>query len=394
MQTPPLPSDNRHNQLQRQIAQPETDGQSNYLEKEKQRILAAYGSNESFSDEEVEDPNLEYALIKMKLDRLEVIRRRNKDVDVDPAQMAKLQSRLETMKSHYFFKMRDAQALYQEEKRKAHLAALKEKLEGKPSEPDFPVPVPDDSPQPPVQLAETPTDSSKEDEAEKSEDEGGMFGTLLDTMPEFEERDGVQVRIRDMALPKHWGGRTPKTLLLETVQKVDRQAIITYRTLPDVRTSRAKRSAVTVRWEGTRSGEWCMDEVGCYDEAQAEQYISTIALHDLTFGHSEGFAGGPNALSFGSGQTYFRLLPPVFRDLWDELEIKRKEEEDRRNRETWATLRQIIEGKLGEEKKVTIFIHERFEIFLTRKSSVLRRFRNLCRPSSRPPGIDQIPQIL
>ncbi|KIJ45644.1 hypothetical protein M422DRAFT_75059 [Sphaerobolus stellatus SS14] len=317
------PSDSRQQNIQ-PPAQPATQfSQQSSDHEQKLRILATYGtsSNESSSDEEVEDPNIEYAQLRVKLDELEIMKRKAKGVEVDAARSAKIRSRLETLKSHYFFKMRDAQALYKEEKRKADMKALKERLEGK--------------------------------AREKTDDEEGcIFGTLLDAMPESEVTNGVEVRIRDMSLPKTWSGRTPKALLLETVQKVDRQAVVSYRILPGVKSGRAKRAAVSVRWEGTKSGEWCMEDVSCWDEVQAEQYISTVALHDLTFGRSEGFAGGVNGLSSGSGNTYFRLLPPPFRDLWDELEVKRKENEDSANRATWAALRQIVEGKLGGEKKI------------------------------------------
>ncbi|KAF8496667.1 P-loop containing nucleoside triphosphate hydrolase protein [Gautieria morchelliformis] len=321
---------------------------------DKLRVLATYApdsvSLSQFSDEDIDDPNLEYAKAQVKIADLKAAQRRN-DVDNTPV-LASLQSRLEKLKSHYFFRARDANAYYISERTIADQRALEQKLSGGLKKPSHPTSLPL------THLRLKSTDqgagiSSVDLFGDESspEDSGGIFGAMLDPMPDSEVTDGVQVHIRDMALPKHWAGRTPKTLLLETVQKADRYAIISYRILPDSRISRAKRAAVTVRWEGSKTGEWCMEDVGCWDEGQAEQFISTVALHDVTFGHSEGFAGGGNGVLGGNGQTYFRLLPPVFRDLWDELELKRREAEDKRNREAWAVLRRIIEPKLGSDKK-------------------------------------------
>ena len=339
---------------------------------EKLRVLATYApesvssSHNSSSDEEVDDPNVEYAKVKVKIEELKGTRYRN-DVDADPV-LAHLQSRLDRLKSHYFFRARDADTHYFSEKALADRRMLEKKLSGETEEDitTYPIvsavrsaPASNKDFRPPhLKPTDQTTGTTYIDlfEEEGSPDAiGGIFGTLLDTMPESEVTDGVQVQIRDMALPKHWAGRTPKILLSETVQKADRYAIISYRLLPDSRTSRAKRAAVTVRWAGAKTDEWLMDDVGCWDEGQAEQYISTLALHDVTFGHSEGFAGGGHGGSGGSGQTYFRLLPPVFRDLWDELELKRRAADDERNRDAWAILRRVLEPKLGAEKKVCFY---------------------------------------
>jgi ATP-dependent RNA helicase DHX29 len=84
---------------------------------------------------------------------------------------------------------------------------------------------------------------------------------------------------------------------------------------------------------------------------QAEQYIATVALHALTYPSTEGFATGATS-SAGNSQTFFRLLPPVFRDLWGELETKRKADHDTINRTVWSKLRSIIEPKMDTESQV------------------------------------------
>jgi ATP-dependent RNA helicase DHX29 len=58
----------------------------------------------------------------------------------------------------------------------------------------------------------------------------------------------------------------------------------------------------------------------------------------------------------GGGQTFFRLFPAVFRDLWDELEEKRKIEHDNINRTAWAKLRSILDEKLLRDKNVCIMV--------------------------------------
>jgi ATP-dependent RNA helicase DHX29 len=100
-------------------------------------------------------------------------------------------------------------------------------------------------------------------------------------------------------------------------------------------------------------GEWIMEDIACHDEGQAEQYIATVALHALTFPSTDGFAAGTSAAP--GSQTFFRLLPAVFRDLWDELEVARKTSDDAINRAVWAKLRSIVEPKLENCGKVSLF---------------------------------------
>lgn len=85
---------------------------------------------------------------------------------------------------------------------------------------------------------------------------------------------------------------------------------------------------------------------------QAEQYISVVALHALTYPALEGFAAGVTSVA-GGGQTFFRLLPAVFRDLWDELEEKRRQEDNRINRSAWSKLRTVLDAKLRNNKMVS-----------------------------------------
>ncbi len=93
-----------------------------------------------------------------------------------------------------------------------------------------------------------------------------------------------------------------------------------------------------------------MDDIACHDTTQAEQYIATVALHAVTFSNPEGFAIGGTAAA--GSQTSFRLLPPVFRDLWDELEQKRRLDDDVTNRAIWTKICSILKPKLAPPGKV------------------------------------------
>jgi ATP-dependent RNA helicase DHX29 len=172
-------------------------------------------------------------------------------------------------------------------------------------------------------------------------------------MPATEtDAQGKTITIRDMAMPKHWSGRTPKVLLKETVAKSDRYAAIGYSIISGG--SRARRASVSIRWEGKKMDEWLMEDVACHDDGQAEQYIATVALHALTFPPTEGFAASVSIVP--GPQTFFRLLPAVFRDLWNELELARKIRDDKINRDVWAKLLSILEYKMEACDKVGFVI--------------------------------------
>jgi len=102
--------------------------------------------------------------------------------------------------------------------------------------------------------------------------------------------------------------------------------------------------------------EWLMEDVACPDDGQAEQYIATVALHALTFPPTDGFAA--NVSAFPGSQTFFRLLPAVFRDLWNELEETRKIRDDKINRDVWAKLLSLVASKMeGSDKVCLMFLY-------------------------------------
>ncbi|KAI0757146.1 P-loop containing nucleoside triphosphate hydrolase protein [Daedaleopsis nitida] len=295
----------------------------------------------------VDDPNDEFVRLKLRI--MELTTARRPDEQGDAAFLKALQLRLKEVQTNYLFDDREADALFKEERSKIEAAALQAKLRGlavedstltKPSRPSQKV-------KEPPSRAESATTTSDVFDGGDDDESGGMF-ELLEQMPETESTEaGVTVQVRNLALPKYWSGRTPKLLLNETVQKTDKYAVVSFNCISGH--SRAKRAAVEIRWNRGKAQVWSMDDVACYDESQAEQYIATVALHCLTFPNAEGFAIGGTAT--GSSQTSFRLLPPVFRDLWDELEQNRRLEDDNSNRTIWAKLRTILEPKLAPPTK-------------------------------------------
>jgi ATP-dependent RNA helicase DHX29 len=322
----------------------------------KSRVLAAYDGSTSYSSSErdspeTDDPNVEYVRLKMQITNL--TSHRPSGNNTDAAVLKELSTQLDAIKKHYFFDEKDAEVQYQIEREKEDALALQSRLRGieNGNLASHVAPTPKaGKKRPPVlqSLSASPAPAVVSDLFDGDSDSSTGVLEILDELPESVTNNGVTVHMRDMALPKHWSGRTPKILLSETVAKADRYAAITYQIISG--SSRAKRAAVHIRWEGSKIGEWKMEDVACHDETQAEAYIATVALHALTFPLTDGFqAGSSNALG---NQTFFRLLPAVFRDLWDELEAARKDRDDSINRSVWARLRTIIEPKLDSSQKV------------------------------------------
>lgn len=156
----------------------------------------------------------------------------------------------------------------------------------------------------------------------------------------FEETEtdastGDLINVRAMPLPKNFASSsaTPKSSLQTLAVKLDRFSLVDYTPLSG--SFRAARVALKIRWGTGRQQEWRMDDIGCWTIAEAENYVATLALHEL------------NAVEGRGERGMWRLLPPVFRDLWDELDEKRKEAVDKERRATWAMLRVILEARLA-----------------------------------------------
>lgn len=167
------------------------------------------------------------------------------------------------------------------------------------------------------------TDKSSEPDSEVTSE---LFGSMLDEMPTLETNDyGTTIPVLDMSLPKHFSGKIPKIHLEEAVRKLDKYATVVFKIISS---SRAFRASVIIRWDGGRSQLFEMQDVACWDAGQAFNYIATVGLFDVS----------PTSIN--------KQLPVAFRDLWDELVIKKKEDDDEIYRERVKMFKRIAEPRL------------------------------------------------
>ncbi|GAA5993713.1 hypothetical protein JCM10908_001342 [Rhodotorula pacifica] len=174
----------------------------------------------------------------------------------------------------------------------------------------------------------------------EDKDEESLFGTMLDEMPTEETNDqGTSIPVRNMALPKHFSGRTPRISLQDTVRKLDKHAKVTFAVISR---SRAVRASVTIRWTPDDSSApgrvqyFDMQDVACWDQKQAYDYIATVALFAI--------AMSPQ----GNGMALNKALPTVFRDLWDDFVAERTTQEEERYRERLKLYKSIAEPRSQE----------------------------------------------
>ena len=313
----------------------------------KARILAYYantGPEDGIDPLEANDPTRMHVELKLQCDRLS-----SKPVSKDVAEEIQVMRQMaQELTKDYLFDEKDAQAQYRRKREQLEKEMLQERLCSLQPEEPLPQTVSVDK----QQRSQTPssrrsTPGPGNDVFEDSEDSSGGLLGFLDVPSEINDQ-GVTIELRDMALPKHWAGQTPKMLLRDVVVKNDRYAAISYNIISQ--NSRVKRANTIISWQNRKKDEWSMNDVGCHDEAQAEQYIATVALHALTYPLTDGFAA--SAPSSAGSHTAFRLLPAVYRDLWDELEKSRKIRDDIVNRKAWAKLRDILDFKVESNLKV------------------------------------------
>lgn len=158
--------------------------------------------------------------------------------------------------------------------------------------------------------------------------EESLFGALLDDPPEQAPETNTTVDIISMPIPKQFafGGNLPKVLLRTLLAKSAKQAVITYARLSGG--SRAVRVGLEIRWSAERRRVWRMEQVACEDQAQAENYVSTLALSELA-------ASGETSINW-------RSMPVAYKDLWEELEQARQVKDDEQRRIVWAKMQSIV----------------------------------------------------
>lgn len=210
-----------------------------------------------------DDPHTEYVRLKIEIDSMTT--HRTAQEDRDASHLILLKERLTRVQDHYFFRQDEADEQYKTARQELDAKSLQARLRGE-------APALSSKKKRPSRLVEpepAPTSADSED----SDGPGGMLD-ILETLQESVV-DGKTIPVRDMGTSKQWTGRTPKILLSETVRKVDRHAVISYRNISG--NSRAKRMSVDVRADGGKEGTWIMDDVACTTESQVRQ--PSVQIH-------------------------------------------------------------------------------------------------------------------
>ncbi|GAA5823603.1 hypothetical protein JCM11251_000694 [Rhodosporidiobolus azoricus] len=344
----------------------------------------ASGDSDSDSDSDAEstlpDSNAKYAKLKLQLSEVQRAQAAHKratkgkgdrkgtaplskgEEEWMDAKAEVLKGKIKDIEGEYTFRKVDAEKAYREERTRLDAAQLAARLNGTTLDsvvPGFPsssssaAPTPDGNGLAPAAEIISPTSSAPptpaatngsspsspaKDSSANGDADGGFFGNMLDEASNNgdaeKEEEGTTIPIRNMALPKHFSGKTPKISLEETVRKLDKYGTVVFSVISR---SRAVRASVTIRWSGSassaedavaastagRTQTFSMGEdVACYDQQQAYNYVATVALFAVA--SSEG----------GKGLQVNKALPTVFRDLWDELaeDKKRVDEEEYRGK--------------------------------------------------------------
>lgn len=161
------------------------------------------------------------------------------------------------------------------------------------------------------------------------DDPDGLFGNMLDEMPteEVDESTNTTIKIRSMPLPKQYAGKPPRLLLEDVVRRKDKFAARPVFSLVSSGT-RAKRATVSLRWDAGTQQVFTMHEEACPDQAQAYNYVATMALFAIDTG------------SVG------RQLAPAFKELWNELEAAKKEQDEEQYRSYLKQVKSLVDPRL------------------------------------------------
>ncbi|KAJ2894187.1 ATP-dependent RNA helicase A [Zalerion maritima] len=161
--------------------------------------------------------------------------------------------------------------------------------------------------------------------------------------------DGGKVHVRDFG---KWSGVDPRRTLEEACKSRDSGVKIAYSRISDV--SYANRHEMMITWSKAQGPLPQIEvpdiEAGVYgdkhylkmvsvatpDSKQSEVFISTVALF-LLFGNS------------GKDEKVSLRLPPVWRDLWDQLMELKKDQLDRMDRDAVGAIRKIVREKQDQE---------------------------------------------
>ncbi|KAI8596835.1 P-loop containing nucleoside triphosphate hydrolase protein [Dissophora ornata] len=272
---------------QNQVAEPEQEQEQKAdqaakaatASKQKEWILQTALAENSDEEVEAEDPNERYVNYKLSLTEL-----KQALLEAEaPADQKAISRKIETLNSKindldidFTFNKKLAESMLKqrmiEEKKKAKKVKRKKEKE---------------------------REASREDNAEDGGE--GMLGSMWDTETSdassaLQNQQSQAVKLRQMANPS-WSGGSPKVVLAEFIRKKDRHAKIAYKKTPRS-TSAVSLATVTITWGSGSVSSAEMSEEGCENMAEAENYVATKILFELT------------------PLPMYRSLPPTYRDLW------------------------------------------------------------------------------
>ncbi|ODN94181.1 DEAH box polypeptide 36 [Cryptococcus wingfieldii CBS 7118] len=328
---------------------------------------AADSESDSGSDlDDVNSVNEQWARLQLSLDTLrgpgsgkKGKKGKGSGVVLDTPEIRGLKEKIAAAEKEYMFSRKHADSILKTLKSQRNAESIAAKFKGLSTRPeekaeeqvDKDVQPEDERTGLPVQEEEEKpkaTDSSSILDASASDDDdgGGLFGAMLDEptqpksgiQPDTEPSSSTSISVRSMPIPKQlsFAGTIPKNVLKAAFSKATKQVVLSYVNLSGH--SKAARAGLECRWQsGSDKGRriWRMDDLACDDMAQAENYVSTLALSDL---EAEKLISGVN----------WRTMPAAYRELWEELGIERREKEDASRREVWKTIKNLWDAKATE----------------------------------------------
>ena len=187
---------------------------------------------------------------------------------------------------------------------------------------------------PPSTASPTPDETPEGGTSNTSDIEDDLLGNLLD-LPEEPglklDASNTTVQLISMPIPSNFTGMLPKALLQTSVSRSLAEAVITYAKLSGH--SRAVRFGLEVCWTTQDWCVWRMEDIACATVLEAENYVATLALHELM---QKGLLN----------QVNWRGMPASFRDLWDELETQASQTRHEANIKLWERLRTVVQEKI------------------------------------------------
>ncbi|EAL23696.1 hypothetical protein CNBA3430 [Cryptococcus deneoformans B-3501A] len=311
-------------------------------------LFQSQDTSDTESDSGTEDEyhiNEQWAKLQLELDTLRMASGEGKkgkkgkgnQVILETPEIRRLKDKIGKVEKEYMFTRKNADAILKVLRNQRDVAAIAAKFKGASIQDADQTET--DSPS-----GNTQGDSIVEEKTNlmdgSSDEEGDLFGGMLDeptTLPgtPAETSTSTHITVRSMPIPKQmsFAGTIPKNVLKAALAKQTKQVVISYVNLSGA--SRAARAGLEIGWQGGGRKVWKMDDIACDDMVEAENYVSTLALSDL---EAEKTVAGVN----------WRTMPPSYRELWEELKVKRQEREDESRRGIWKMIKGIWDKKAVE----------------------------------------------